>query len=265
MGFLSALGAEFFASDGSRLEGFGRDLLQVSRADFSLLDPRIAECRITVICDVTNPLLGSEGASYVYGPQKGASLELCAKIDEAMTRYADLVESAFGLQRNQPGAGAAGGLGFAFLALGADLVPGAKFIEEMTGLKEWIRGADWVLTGEGRSDSQTLYGKLPQHVASIAREAGTEAVLISGSFGPGSERLLSEFTACFSIVDRPAELQECMERAETRLYQCTRNVIRLIVKASGDINVSSAVVNDINRNGGTALGVVANVINEEEI
>ncbi|WP_281254477.1 glycerate kinase [Paenibacillus rigui] len=122
-------------------------------------------------------------------------------------------------------------LGFAFLVLGADLVPGAKFVEKMTGLKDWIHGADWVLTGEGRSDSQTLYGKLPRYVAEIARDAGTEAVLISGSFGPGSEKLLSYFSACFSIVDRPAALEECMERAEILLYECTRNIVRSIVRA----------------------------------
>ncbi|TBL68472.1 glycerate kinase [Paenibacillus thalictri] len=118
----------------------------------------------------------------------------------------------FGVHRDRPGAGAAGGLGFSFLSLGAELVPGAKFVEEMTGLKDCVRGADWVLTGEGRSDSQTLYGKLPQHGASIAREAGAEAVLISGSFGSGSERLLSDFSACFSVVDRPATLQEWRKR-----------------------------------------------------
>jgi glycerate 2-kinase len=233
MGFLSALGAKFTDSNGHRLIGFGRDVFDVSHVDFSGLDPRVSECRITVACDVTNPLLGFEGASFVYGPQKGASPELCEKLDDAMARYAGLVEASLGAHRNQPGAGAAGGLGFALLSIGADLVPGARVVEELTGLKDWIRGADWVLTGEGRSDVQTLFGKLPLYVADIAREAGTEAVLISGSLGPGSEQLLPKFSACFSIVDRPASLEECMTGADTLLHQTTRNVMRLIARAQG--------------------------------
>lgn len=236
MGLLSSLGVTFNDEENNRLNGFGRDLFHVAHADVTKLDPRILDSQITVACDVTNPLLGVEGASYVYGPQKGASPELCASLDGAMAQYAKLVESELGKHKDRSGAGAAGGLGFAFLALGAELISGARVVEELTGLRKWIKDSDWVFTGEGRSDGQTLFGKLPLHVANIADEEGAEAVLISGSLGLGSEQLHSKFTACFSIVDRPAVLKECMERAETLLYQCTSNVIRLIVSASAKQN-----------------------------
>lgn len=233
MGMLSALGASFSDKSGAPLVGFGRDLPALERVDVSGLDARLAQCEITVACDVTNPLTGPHGATFVYGPQKGASAELCEELDAAMTAYADKLEAALNADglRDTPGAGAAGGLGFALLAIGAKLVPGAQVVEARTGLREAAREADWVVTGEGRSDGQTLYGKLPLHVARLAREEGARPLLISGSLGADSERLIPEFAGCFSIVEQPSSLEACMEQAEQLLYRCTRNVIRLIVQA----------------------------------
>ncbi|WP_372635907.1 glycerate kinase [Cohnella sp.] len=233
IGMLGALGAVFLDRSGTPLRGFGADLAEIASVDFSGLDPRLASARITVACDVRNPLLGEDGAAAVYGPQKGATPELCRRLDDAMAVYADKIESDRGAAlRSEPGAGAAGGLGFAFLALGAKLAPGAEVLEAYVGLKERIRDADWVITGEGRSDGQTLYGKLPLHVAKLARETGTKAVLLSGSLGPASERLDSYFAGCFSIVEGPATLAECMENAEGSLYRATRRIVRLIAAAS---------------------------------
>jgi len=233
IGMLSALGARFYDRSGKLLQGFGRELSELNAADFGGLDARLSSCTITVACDVGNPLVGDEGASIVYGPQKGASPDLCRALDASMAKYADKVEAVFGRLRDVPGAGAAGGLGFALLALGARLVPGAQVLETKVGLREKIRDADWVLTGEGRSDGQTLYGKLPLHVARLARETGTKAVLLSGSLGENSERLAPFFAGCFSIVEQPESLQNCMEKAEIYLYRSTRNVVRLIASASG--------------------------------
>lgn len=244
IGMLAALGAVFRDRSGQALPGYGRDLPLLDRIDLSGLDARLEHCRLTVACDVRNPLVGEEGATHVYGPQKGASPEMCGMLDEAMAAYAARLEACLAdlrtgadagrtPLRDTPGAGAAGGLGFALLALGASLVPGAQLIEEQTGLKEAMRAADWVLTGEGRSDGQTLYGKLPLHVARLAREENTQAVLISGSLGPGSERLLNEFAGCFSIVEQPGTLQECMAQAAPLLYRCTRSVARIIGRAAG--------------------------------
>lgn len=236
IGMLSALGAVFTDKTGETLRGYGQDLLELAAVDLGSLDPRLAQCRITVACDVKNPLVGAEGATFVYGPQKGASPDMCQTLDRAMAGYAGKLEASLGAAegnlRDTPGAGAAGGLGFALLALGAKLVPGAQVMEELTGLREAAQTADWVLTGEGRSDGQTLYGKLPIHVARVAREEGARAVLISGSLGADSELLMSEFAGCFSIVEQPSTLQDCMDNAESLLYRCTRNVMRLIAQTS---------------------------------
>lgn len=236
MGMLSALGAKFTDKSGGILRGYGQDLAELADVDLGGLDPRLTQCRITVACDVKNPLVGAEGATFVYGPQKGATPDMCQTLDRAMAGYAGKLEASLGAAegslRETPGAGAAGGLGFALLALGAKLVPGAQVMEELTGLREAARSADWVLTGEGRSDGQTLYGKLPIHVARVAREEGARAVLISGSLGADSELLMPEFAGCFSIVEQPSTLQDCMDNAEPLLYRCTRNVTRLIAQAS---------------------------------
>ncbi|RTE11625.1 glycerate kinase [Paenibacillus whitsoniae] len=230
LGLLRALGAQFTGADGEPVGGFGRDLALVVAADFSGLDPRLAACAITVASDVTNPLCGAEGASNVYGPQKGATPELVALLDGALARYADVVTAALGTaaHRDTPGAGSAGGLGFALLALGASVRSGAEVVARLTGLQAHIRQADWVLTGEGRSDGQTLFGKLPFCVASWAKDAGKRAVLISGSLGAESEKLFDVFDAIFAIVPGPASLEACMAEAEPNLYGCTRSVVRLI-------------------------------------
>ncbi|MGG1519512.1 glycerate kinase [Paenibacillus oryzisoli] len=235
LGLLRALGAQFTGPQGEPVGGFGRDLAQVAAANFSGLDPRLAACAITVASDVTNPLCGAEGASSVYGPQKGATPEQVALLDGALARYAAFVEVALGTaaaHRDAPGAGAAGGLGFALLALGASVRSGAEVVAELTGLQAHIRQADWVLTGEGRTDGQTLFGKLPFRVASWAKEAGAKAVLLSGSLGDDSGRLYEVFDAIFAIVQRPATLEACIAEAEPNLYSCARSVARLIRAAS---------------------------------
>ncbi|CAG7649334.1 glycerate kinase [Paenibacillus allorhizosphaerae] len=232
LGMLSALGLRFTCRSGRTATGFGRELAELTGVDWSGLDPRLKECRLTIACDVTNPLLGPQGASYVFGPQKGATPEQVASLDQALAAYADLVEATAGPGlRDRAGAGAAGGLGFALIALGAAIVPGAQVVEEMTSLQRYIAEADWVITGEGRSDGQTLFGKLPLHVAQTAKAAGKQAILISGSLGDESERLNDHFAGCFSIVRGPASLRDCLEHAEFNLYECTRNVARLL-KAS---------------------------------
>lgn len=233
LGMLAALGAAFTDREGNRLFGFGSDLLALEKVDLSGLDERLRECAITIASDVSNPLLGSRGATNVYGPQKGADAKLVRTLDQAMGRYAELAEEAWGRsEKDTPGAGAAGGLGFALLLLGGNLVPGAKVVEQVSGLAGKIRRADWVVTGEGCSDGQTLYGKLPLHVASLAEEAGKPALLISGSLGEGWESLLNRFAGCLSTVTRPAALEDILPHAEHNLYVATRNVAKLIARAS---------------------------------
>ena len=237
LGLLIALGARFIDATGRKAEGFGWELAGLIDASFEDLDPRLGDCRFTIACDVTNPLLGVQGASHIFGPQKGATPEQVVQLDQALRAYADLVESRLQLSlRDQPGAGAAGGLGFAMLAIGAKLVPGAEIVDEMTDLRHQIAEADWVLTGEGRSDGQTLFGKLPFHVAETAKQAGKPVILISGSLGADSDQLYSHFAGCFSITNGPATLEACIEDAAFNLFACTRNVARLLNQASNQDN-----------------------------
>lgn len=244
MGMLAALGVRFADRGGRTLEGRGGDLLRAAAVDWSGLDPRLAACAITAASDVTSPLTGPAGASRVFGPQKGATPEQAAELDEAMRAYAALLErpggpSAGGAEANssdanglrlseRPGAGAAGGLGFALLRLGARIESGAEVAARATGLKARIAGADWVLTGEGRTDAQTLSGKLPFRVAEWAAAEGVPAILVSGGLGPDIEPLYETFAAVFPIVGRPSTLDECLAEAEDNLTRTARNVARLI-------------------------------------
>ncbi|AEI40380.1 glycerate kinase [Paenibacillus mucilaginosus] len=233
MGMLAALGVQFYDERGQKLYGCGADLLSVASVNWSQLDSRIMECELIIASDVTNPLAGPSGATYIFGPQKGLLPEMMEPLDQAMARYGRLLEVGNGRNSNHslllsPGSGAAGGLGFALQSIGGRVVPGAEIIADLTGLKSAIRESDWVLTGEGRSDYQTLYGKLPSYVSTLAAESGKPVVLISGSHGEGIESLYSHFTGCFASVNKPATLDHCLQEAENLLLQCTRNVVRLI-------------------------------------
>ncbi len=181
-GMLAALGVQLLAADGSVLPDGGGALADVDRMDVSGLHPGLAGAVVTVACDVDNPLTGPTGAAAVYGPQKGASPEQVAALDAALTRYADVVAETVGRDvRDHPGAGAAGGVGFAGLALlGARLRPGAEVVQELTGLEAAMAGADLVVTGEGSLDEQTLHGKAPAAVAAAAQRAGIAVVAVAG-------------------------------------------------------------------------------------
>jgi glycerate kinase len=229
LGLLQALGVGIYDQFGLPVEGFGKDLEKIRKVDFHTLDPRIAECDITIASDVQNPLCGPKGASFVYGPQKGATAEQIIRLDQAMGTYARMVEEQIGCSvQNRKGAGAAGGLGFALLAVGGKIVAGAQLVEEITGLRQKIQCADWVITGEGKSDRQTLYGKLPLYVAELAKQTGTKSILISGSLDDEQELLRKYFAGIFSTVTRPSTLQECMENAEKNLFDCARTITRFI-------------------------------------
>ncbi|MDR6553952.1 glycerate kinase [Paenibacillus qinlingensis] len=230
IGMLQALGGLFLDANGNPVDGFGDSLTNIRSIDLSGLDARLKDCDIQVACDVKNPLCGDTGATHVFGPQKGGTPEQLQTLEAAMQAYAVRVEEQLGQSglSQLPGAGAAGGLGFAMLVLGAKLTPGAEVLAAAVKLPEHIAAADWVITGEGRSDSQTLYGKLPIHVAALAQAAKVPALLVSGSLGSGAEQLLDHFHATFSIVPEPVTLDACMENAGTYLYQRVRNIARLL-------------------------------------
>jgi len=229
MGMLSALGAKFYDSNGKELLGIGRDLFDLYEIDLSGLDKRLLECTIIAGTDVTNPLLGLEGATQVYGPQKGAHPEMITRLEEAMGNYANLLEDVtLTHHQNNSGAGAAGGIGFALMTIGAQIQSGAQLVGMLSGLDKQIQGADIVLTGEGSSDAQTLYGKLPIYVASRARAAGKKTILLSGSLGHNWESLIPHFDVCFSTVTSPTRITECMMHAERNLRTASRNVAKML-------------------------------------
>lgn len=181
MGMLSALGAQFFSEDNEKPGMFGYDLLKIARVDLSRLDERLRHTRILIASDVRNPLCGQQGASHVYGPQKGATRDQVLQLDRALDRYSNLLEKQTGIQaKHTPGAGAAGGLGFALLSLGAKIKSGAELIASYSHLEETVAGADLVLTGEGQSDRQTFYGKAPGYVAQLCKKYGVPSILLSG-------------------------------------------------------------------------------------
>lgn len=229
LGMLQALGMKATDSNGENVGFFGKDLQRVKAVDFSGMDPRIQHISIKVAADVDNPLCGKHGATYVYGPQKGATPRQLEAYDQAMAHFGQVVEKeTAGKFMDSPGAGAAGGLGFALLALGGELMSGAKLVAEASQLEKTIEKADLVFTGEGQSDEQTLYGKAPGYVASLAKKHRVPTVLLSGSLGGNADALLESFSGCFSITNRPLTLEECMENAAELLTKQTKQVMALV-------------------------------------
>ncbi len=233
MGMLQALGAVFLDQSGQQVRPIGGALQEIVAVDFSGLHPKIRDCRFRIASDVENPLCGLNGASHVFGPQKGATEAQVLQLDKALGHYAALIEQALQVKlQHQPGAGAAGGLGFGFLVLGAEIVSGSQLVAEATGLEEEIKTADWVITGEGQSDAQTLMGKVPFFVANTAKKHVVGTILISGGLGQGHEALLEHFTACFSVANAPMTLGKAIAQAKPLLFSCARNIARLLYKAS---------------------------------
>jgi len=192
-GMAQALGYKFLDRNGNDLPRGGAALQLLERIDGSRVDPGWRSVKVMVACDVTNPLTGPEGASHVYGPQKGADPITVTLLDKALGHLAAVIKKDLGKEVNDiPGAGAAGGTGAGLMAfLGARLVPGAALVIDASGFDRALKGAQLVITGEGRVDGQTAFGKAPGEVAKRARAAGIPTLLLAGSRGPGWESLIS--------------------------------------------------------------------------
>jgi glycerate kinase len=188
-GMAQALGFRLLDEKGGDLGPGGAALAALARIEKDAADPRLAGARVTAATDVRNPLCGPQGAAAVYGPQKGADAAAVAELDAALRRFAGVVRRDLGVDvLDLPGAGAAGGLGAGAVAfLGASLRPGAEVAAEAIGLEARIEAADVVITGEGRLDGQTPFGKAPAYVAGLARAAGKPVACLPGSLGPGHE------------------------------------------------------------------------------
>lgn len=227
MGMLTAMGAVFRDKDGNVLIGCGGDLEKVASVDAAGL-PDISA---TVICDVTNPLLGENGATYIYGPQKGAVCEIRDRLEKGMNNYAEVMRNAGFGECDFPGAGAAGGMGYAFRAVfGAELKPGIDAVLDTVGFEEKLVGASLVLTGEGRLDSQSVrYGKVPSGVARRCKKYGVPVIAIAGSLGDGAEEYYGEGNVSMdTIVSGPMTLEFAMKNTQELIEKATKRVLHMI-------------------------------------
>jgi glycerate kinase len=230
-GALAALGVRFLDAAGAVLAPSPAGLAALAAIDTSGLDPRVRAARIEVACDVTNPLVGPNGASAVYGPQKGASDGDVPALDAVLARYADRAADATAHdRRDRPGSGAAGGLGFGLAAFaGAALRPGFPLVAAACGLAAGLAGARWCFSGEGRIDGQTLHGKVVDGVANMAREAGAGAIALAGSVDPAAEAALFERgVICMPIVAGPGDLARAMREAPALIRAAAARCARLL-------------------------------------
>ncbi|MEX3690465.1 glycerate kinase [Paraburkholderia sp. BR14263] len=229
-GLLAGLGLQFFDAAGKPLEPTPQALVHVARVDVSGLDARLREASFVGMSDVDNPLTGEHGATAVFGPQKGVTPEQVAPIDAALGRFADLLEAALGRRvRDEAGSGAAGGLGFALRMLGASFEPGAEVVARTIGLDEALDRADWLITGEGRSDVQTLHGKAPFIACRRAAAVGVPATLLSGAVDAAAlPRLAEHFSGgCFSPAPGPITLETAIRDAARLLANEAEQLARL--------------------------------------
>ena len=230
-GLLAALGLHLLDADGHDLPDGGGSLEHLARADPRDLDPRLRDARLTIACDVTNPLTGERGAAATYARQKGADVPTVNDLDRALGRWGEAIVSATGRQvADLPGAGAAGGTTAGLLGFtSAAIRPGVEVVSELVGLSERIAEADLVITGEGRADEQTLSGKA---ALGVARQAprGTPVVLLCGALGPGAGML--EASGAFALVqpipDHPMDLAEAIADSQRLLENAAERLARSI-------------------------------------
>ncbi|ADL07418.1 glycerate kinase [Thermosediminibacter oceani] len=230
VGMAQALGVKFLDAEGKNIGFGGGELSKIERIDISGLDPRVKGADIVVACDVKNVLCGPQGASAVYGPQKGATPEMVEILDENLRHLAEVIKVDLGKDIAEvPGSGAAGGLGAALMAfLNSKLRPGIEIMMDITHFSDRVSNANLIITGEGCTDYQTLFGKVPFGIGQVAKRFNKPVICISGSLGEDYEQLYDAgITALFSIINRPMTLEEAMERGEELLEKVSENVFRL--------------------------------------
>ncbi|MCG6658217.1 glycerate kinase [Halomonas campisalis] len=245
-GMLQALGARLLDAAGQPLPPGGAALARLARLELDGLDPRLASLAVETAVDVDNPLLGPRGASAVFGPQKGAMPDEVATLDAALGRFADCTAAALGEDhRELPGAGAAGGMGFAARTfLGAELRPGIELVMDQVGFEARLAAADLVITGEGQLDGQSLAGKTPIGIARCARAHGVPVVVLAGRLGEGWQVAHAEgVTAAFALADGPMGLEEALERCAELLTARAENIARLFLVA-GSVKAAAPLVGD---------------------
>ena len=231
-GFVSALGAKLYDGNGKEVESNGISLSSIRDIDMSNFDKRVKNTSVRVACDVTNPLCGNEGASAIFGPQKGANPEEVNLLDKNLLHWASLIKDQLGKDiLNVPGAGAAGGLGAGLMAFtDAELSIGANIVLDSLNYDEHLRDVDLVIVGEGSTDKSTQFNKSPVAVAMRAKKLGIPVICLSGSIGEGySESRDLGISSFFSIVSGPTELKYAIENAHELIVKSTEEIIRSLL------------------------------------
>ena len=231
-GFVSALGAKLYDENGKEVESNGISLSSIRDIDMSNFDKRVKDTSVRVACDVTNPLCGNEGASAIFGPQKGANPEEVNLLDKNLLHWASLIKDQLGKDiLNVPGAGAAGGLGAGLMAFtDAELSIGANIVLDSLNYDEHLRDVDLVIVGEGSTDKSTQFNKSPVAVAMRAKKLGIPVICLSGSIGEGySESRDLGISSFFSIVSGPTELKYAIENAHELIVKSTEEIIRSLL------------------------------------
>lgn len=230
-GMAQAIGVKFFDHNDHEITQKlgGGDLKQITRIDTIDINPKIKKTKFLLASDVTNPLTGTNGASYVFGPQKGADQATAKELDENLSHYAKIIDQNIA---QTPGSGAAGGLGAGLLAFThAKIYPGVKLVANEVHLAEKIKEADYVFTGEGGTDFQTQFGKTPYGVAQIAKKYDVPVISLAGYIGKGIDHLYDKgFTAIFGILAKAENIDQALKDGPQNVERTTENVVRLIAK-----------------------------------
>ena len=231
IGCMRALGVRFLDENGQELSGCGADLAEIRSIDVSGLDPRVKECKFTVMCDVTNPLCGEKGATHTFGKQKGGTPEILEELEKGMCNYRDILKNQFGVNMDEvPGAGAAGGLGAALMVfLNGTLKSGIETVLDLVEFDRKLDGVSLVVTGEGSADWQSVYGKVMQGVGTRCRRRNIPVTAIVGSMGKGAEHIYDHgINSIITTVNGIMPLQEALDRADELYLGAARRMFRML-------------------------------------
>lgn len=231
MGFASALGIRFFDQEGNVLEGRGENLEKVAHIDMSGLDPAVQKAHFTVMCDVTNPLCGPNGATYTFGKQKGGTPEILDRLEKGMQNYRDVIIREFGINPDEiQGSGAAGGLGAALkVFLHAEMKSGIETVLDLIDFDARLEGVDLVVTGEGRTDWQSCFGKVMQGVGDRSAKHQVPVAALCGGLGPDYEKIYAHgIRSIMTTVDGPMPLKEALDNASELYYKGAIRMFRFL-------------------------------------
>ena len=231
MGFASALGIRFLDQEGNVLEGRGEDLEKVAHIDMSGLDPAVQKAHFTVMCDVTNPLCGPDGATYTFGKQKGGTPEILDRLEKGMQNYRDVIIREFGINPDEiQGSGAAGGLGTALkVFLHAEMKSGIETVLDLIDFDARLEGVDLVVTGEGRTDWQSCFGKVMQGVGDRSAKHQVPVAALCGGLGRDYEKIYAHgICSIMTTVDGPMPLKEALDNASELYYKGAIRMFRFL-------------------------------------